>query len=153
MHFCNTALDLGNPGARESQNVNWRPNGNPDFEWSSKTSIVVVLSKRANSFATGGPSIAGTKFRSELTTNPSSLDDANGLENAVYTYQWFRVNGPTETKIPGDVDTTYTLTEADIGRSIKVVTNFTDDDDYGGDTIQSTHRSCCGLNLLRAVPR
>ena len=65
----------------------------PDFEWSSKTSIMVVLSKQSKQFRhrwilqlQGHP-----KFRSELTTGPEQSSMMPMVStNAVYTYQWFR---------------------------------------------------------------
>ena len=65
-----------------------------------------------------------------LTAGAGTIADANGLNDAVYTYQWVRVNGLSETDIAGAVDMTYTLTTDDIGKSIKVTASFTDDDGY-----------------------
>ena len=55
----------------------------------------------------------------------SSIADAEGLTNASYTYlyQWLR-NGA---EIPEATDTSYTLVDADEGKTIKVKVSFTDD--------------------------
>ena len=84
-----------------------------------------------NSTATGHPSVAGTPIlRSTLTAGPGTIDDANGLDNTTYSYQWFRIDGNTTSNILDAVNSTYTLTTDDIGKSIKVTASFTDDDGY-----------------------
>ena len=77
-----------------------------------------------NSAATGAPTISGTAQVDEtLTASVSGIDDADGLENASYSYQWIR--GSTD--IGGATDSTYTLVDADEGETIKVRVSFTDD--------------------------
>ena len=86
---------------------------------------------RPTAAATGEPSIEGTpELRSVLTAGAGTIADANGLNDAVYTYQWIRVDGLSETDIAGAVDMTYTTTTDDIDKSIKVAASFTDDDGY-----------------------
>ena len=133
-HFCDVVLDIGNADFKQEMTVNWRPRTNElvsKFDWSAVSTLVVVLSKPANSRASGSPSVVGTTaFRSTLTVNPESIADSNGLEDAKYTYQWLRIEDGVEDEIPDAIEETYTLTEADIGKSIKVVATFTDDNDY-----------------------
>ena len=80
----------------------------------------------ANTPATGSPTISGTpEVGQTLTLDISAVADAEGLTNASYTYlyQWLR-NG---TEIPEATDTSYTLVDADEGKTIKVKVSFTDD--------------------------
>ena len=100
-------------------------------DWSSLTTVAVALSKAANSDATGEPSIEGIpQLRSTLTAGAGDIADTNGLTNAIYTYQWVRVDGLVEVDIPDETGDTYTLTTDDIDKSIKVAASFTDDDGY-----------------------
>ena len=78
--------------------------------------------------ATGAPTIIGTPEVGEiLTADVSNIQDADGLENVAYTYQWIRVMGGVETEIPNATSSTYEVATADIGHQIKVRVNFTDD--------------------------
>ncbi len=62
-----------------------------------------------------------------LTAEVSAIADADGLENATFTYQWVRVDGRTETDIPSAVAPAYHPTTDDVGKTIKVNVSFTDD--------------------------
>ena len=134
LHFCDTVLNLANPTGTGGNLVGWQAHTLDDPEqadWSSATTIVVALSKPSNISPVGFPSVSGTPaFRSTLTADVGGITDGNGLKNAVHTYQWIRVNGGVEIEIPDAVGETYTLTAEDIGKSIKVVTTFTDDNGY-----------------------
>ena len=80
----------------------------------------------ANTPATGSPTISGTpEVGQTLTLDTSEIADAEGLTNAYYTYlyQWLR-NGA---EIPEATDTSYTLVDADEGKTMKVKVSFTDD--------------------------
>ena len=80
----------------------------------------------ANTPATGSPTISGTpEVGQTLTLDISAVADAEGLTNASYTYlyQWLR-NGA---EIPEATDTSYTLVDADEGKTMKVKVSFTDD--------------------------
>ena len=53
-----------------------------------------------------------------------------GLTNASYSYQWIRVDGTDEADIGRrefETDATYTLDDADLGKTLKVRVTFTDD--------------------------
>ena len=81
-----------------------------------------------NDPATGRPTITGTaQVRQTLTADTSGIMDADGLTNVSYTYQWIRVDAGTETDISGADWSSYTLVNADVGRTIKVRVSFTDD--------------------------
>ena len=85
---------------------------------------------RANTpnWATGAPTIGGNAQVGEtLTAGISEIADEDGLENAVFSYQWVASNGTTDTNIAAATDSTYDLVAADAGKTIKVRVSFTDD--------------------------
>ena len=82
----------------------------------------------ANSPATGAPTISGTAQVGEtLTSDTSGIADADGLDNAVFSYQW-QADG---TDISGATGASYTLVDDDEGKAISVTVSFTDD--YGNE--------------------
>ena len=91
-----------------------------------------AVGTRANSPATGAPSVGGTVEVGEtLTAETSGIADANGLTNVVsYSYQWIANEGNEDTNITGATDSTYTLLATDEGKTIRVSVSFTDDDRY-----------------------
>ena len=87
----------------------------------------VLNSSTVNTPATGAPIITGTaQVGQTLTAVTTGIMDANGLTSPTYTYQWIRVNG-TDEDISGANSSTYTLLDADLGKTIKVRVTFTDD--------------------------
>ena len=133
LHFCDSALDFAD-GRAQTNGLFWRfvDNDQPGtFDWSSTSSIAVALSLPSNSDATGHPSIEGDpKLRSMLTAGRGTIDDANGLDDADYSYQWIRIDGTNELDISDAVDATYTTTSDDVDKLLKVVVTFTDDHGY-----------------------
>ena len=95
---------------------------------SSATITVEDNDPPPNRPATGAPTISGTpEVGEKLTADVSNIQDADGLENVTYTYQWFRVMAGVETEISGATGTMYEVATADIDHQIKVRVNFTDD--------------------------
>ena len=83
-----------------------------------------VFSPNSNTRATGLPTISGTAQVGEtLTASISGIDDADGLDNAIFSYQWL-ANGVDIASATSD---TYTLVEADVGKAVKVKVSFRDD--------------------------
>ena len=77
-----------------------------------------------NTPATGAPVINGTPLaRQELTADTSGIEDADGLTNVTYSYQW--IAGGSD--IDGAANSTYTLSDDDEGKAIRVRVSFTDD--------------------------
>ncbi len=77
-----------------------------------------------NTAATGTPTISGTpQVGDELTASTSGIADADGLDNATFSYRWL----VDDTAIQGATGSTYTLATADEGEAIKVQVSFTDD--------------------------
>ena len=78
----------------------------------------------ANTPATGAPTISGTAQVGEtLTASTSDIDDADGMSGAVFIYQWL-ANGAD---IVGATSSSYTLVDADKGKTIQVKVSFRDD--------------------------
>ena len=81
-----------------------------------------------NSPATGEPTISGTaQVGQTLTASTSPIDDLDGLPS-VFTYQWIRVDADGASN-PADIgadSSTYTLTESEKGKKVKVEVSFTD---------------------------
>ncbi len=82
----------------------------------------------ANSLATGAPTITGTAQVGEsLTAATADIRDSDGLTNVSYGYQWVRNDGANDADIGGATGSSYTLVEADEGRTVKVRVSFSDD--------------------------
>ena len=78
----------------------------------------------ANTPAEGAPAIAGTARVGEaLTASTAGVSDADGLENAVFRYQWIRGGAD----ISGATGSSYTAADADEGERLKVRVAFEDD--------------------------
>ena len=83
---------------------------------------------RPNSPATGEPTISGTlQVRETLSASTSGIADTDGLSNVSYSYQWIRNDGSSDTDIQDAAGSSYTLVDADEGKTIKVKVSFTDD--------------------------
>ena len=83
-----------------------------------------------NNAPTGLPGISGTAQVGEtLTASTANIDDEDGLTNVSYRYQWIANDGETDTEVEGATGSTYTLTAAAAGKTIKVKVSFTDDAD------------------------
>ena len=79
---------------------------------------------RPNSPATGAPAITGTVQVGEtLGADTTSIADEDGLENAAFSYQWLAEGSG----ISGATARTYTLSNNDEGKAIRVKVSFTDD--------------------------
>ena len=81
-----------------------------------------------NSPATGAPVISGTAQEGEtLTADTSGIADADGLDNATFSYQWVSNDGTSDADISGATGASHTLADADEGKTVKVRVSFTDD--------------------------
>ena len=86
--------------------------------------------QQSNSPARGGPGIQGTPRTGEtLTATTSSIRDDDGLDNAVFAYQWVRseLGAKTGTDIAGATGPSYVVTDDDEGKAITVLVTFKDD--------------------------
>ena len=97
--------------------------GNEETLTSGATEAVAAA-PTPNSPATGQPTISGTAQVGEaLTADITGIADQDGLENSAFTYQWLA----DAADIAGATGSTYTLVEADEGKTVKVRVSFTDD--------------------------
>ena len=80
-----------------------------------------------NSPATGAPTISGTpQVNLTLAADVSGISDENGLDRVKLHYQWTRSDGTDAIDIEGATGTSYPLTTADTGRTIRVRVSFVD---------------------------
>ena len=95
--------------------------GNEESLTSTATATVAA---KPNTPATGVPTISGTAQVGEtLTAGTSRITDEDGLVNVSFNYQW-QADGADIADATGS---TYTLTETEEGKAIKVQMTFTDD--------------------------
>ena len=105
-----------------------------DNEETLTSVATAAVAAKANTAPTGLPTITGTaQVEQTLTADTSAIADEDGLENVSYEYQW--IAGDTD--IDGATDSTYTLADADEGKTIQVKVTFTDDAD-NEETLTST---------------
>ena len=102
---------------------------------SVRFSLRGTIGNLANIPATGKPTITGVvQVGQTLVAGTDAIDDDDGKSRAVrgdsglaFTYQWVRVDGNNETRIPGATSSTYTLVAADADKKLKVRVTFFDD--------------------------
>ena len=120
----------GDIGARITVTLSFTDNdGNKESLTSQPTEPVVA----GNSPPTGILTIDGDLIQGQtLTVNTDDLVDPNGLPNrSTFTYRWLAgVPNASVTEISGANSATYTLTQAEVGKSIRASVAFTDDDGY-----------------------
>ena len=62
-----------------------------------------------------------------LAADTSGIADEDGLTSVAYSYQWLSGDGVSETDITGAASSTYTLSDDEEGKTVKVRVSFTDD--------------------------
>ena len=97
-------------------------------QWAQSATAFSTL---AGTAATGAPAITGTAAVGQvLAVDLTGIEDADGLTNVSYSYQWVRVDADGLSN-PADIadatDATYTLADADLGKTLKVRVTFDDD--------------------------
>ena len=93
-----------------------------------------------NRRATGAPAISGVARVGEtLTMSPSGISDGDGMTNANFSYQWTVNDGTTDRLIPGAIAPSYTIRHEDVGSTLGVIVNFTDD--VGNDEFMFSDRT------------
>ena len=115
-----------------------------------------------NNAPTGLPSISGTAQVGEtLTADTSNIEDDDGLDDVSYRYQWVRNDGTDDADIAGGTGSTYTLVDADEGRTIRVKVSFTDDADNDESltsaatetVLARANRAAAGLPTISGTPQ
>ena len=113
--------------------------GNEETLTSAPTATVEA---KPNTPATGAPTINGTAQVGEtLTADTSGIGDANGLTNAVYSYQWMAGGAD----IAGATASNYTLTAEEESHAIQVWVSFTDDRGNGEELTSAATGPVAGL--------
>ena len=99
--------------------------GNDEQRTSAVTgAVAATVGSPPNTPATGAPTITGTARVGEtLTAATTGISDGDGLDNAVFAYQWLA----DDAEINGATASSYTLVAADAGKAIRVRVSFTDD--------------------------
>ncbi|MDK9723001.1 MAG: putative Ig domain-containing protein [Rhodospirillales bacterium] len=78
-----------------------------------------------NNSPTGAVSVSGTATQGQTLTGSNTLADADGL--GTVSYQWqSSPDGNTWSAINGATASTFTLTQAQVGRQVRVVASYTD---------------------------
>ena len=126
LHVCDTPFDFS-AGSPIAGAYDWTA----DLDWSDPVeSRTLYLSLPENNDATGEPAISGTaQVGQELTATTGAIADDDGLPSS-FTYQWVRVDADgasNEEDITGEIASTYTLTDDDEGKKVKVKVSFTDE--------------------------
>ena len=84
----------------------------------------VAAAPQPNSPARGAPTIGGTAQVGEtLTVDTSGITDEDGLDDSTFTHQWVR----EDSVMVASAARSYTATDGDRGKAIKVRVSFTDD--------------------------
>ena len=123
-HWCSDSSGLTNPNA-----AGYRASNDNDADWSLYDTRELALSLPPNNDATGTPDITGRALPGQtLTAGMGNTADADGLpQNASdFAWQWIRAADETDTPIQDATSSTYTLTDDDVGKQVKVVMSFTD---------------------------
>ena len=103
--------------------------------------------------ATAFSTLAGTAGVGQpLAVDLTGIADADGLANVSYRYQWVRVDADGMSN-PADItdatDATYTLVDADLGKTLKVRVTFDDD---GGNTETRTSAATATVTPAAGAP-
>ena len=97
---------------------------------SKAASLSIPGPASANTPATGEPEVSGTAQVGEtLTASTAAIEDAQGLANVSFAYQWIANDGTNDADIEDATETTYIVTPADVGNTLKVRITFTDDEE------------------------
>ena len=123
-HWCSDSSGFTSPST-----AGYRAPNNNQADWSLYDTRELALSLPANNDATGTPDITGRALPGQtLTAGTGNVADADGLpQNASdFAWQWIRIADETDTSIQDATSSTYTLTDDDVGKQVKVLISFTD---------------------------
>ena len=94
--------------------------GNDEELNSAATAAVAAAPPPPNTPATGLPTITGTaQVGDTLTAVTTGIEDADGLDNVIFSYQWIRNDGGTDTDISEATGSSYTLDDSDVDKTVK----------------------------------
>ena len=124
VHWCSDSSGFADPTG-----AGYQASNDNQADWSLYNTRELALSLPANNDATGTPDITGRALAGQtLTAGTGNTADADGLpQNASdFAWQWIRAADETDTPIQDATSSTYTLTDDDAGKQVKVVMSFTD---------------------------
>ena len=165
--FTDTGLVAGVPHSYRVQAIRDGELGERTKSFKTK---VFPLRKPTNSPATGAPTISGVAQVGEtLTATSTEIADADGLLNvtknylwaaigssgkigSMYAYQWL-ADGAEIEDAAGYNYTTYTLTEDDAGKAIKVRVTFTDDGGHWETLTSAATEAVAGVPMPNSPAR
>ena len=82
-----------------------------------------------NTAPTGARMVSGTpRSGGTLTADTSGISDADGMSTATFREQWIAHDGTNDADIDEGTESSYTLTDAEVGKTIKVKVTFIDDE-------------------------
>ena len=114
----------GDTGKAIKVRVSFTDGAGNEESLTSPATEAVAAATQSNNPATGRPTISGTAQLGEtLTADTSGIADPDGLDNAVFSYQWL----DDDTAVQGATGSSYTLSDDNEGNAIKVIVSFTDD--------------------------
>ncbi len=102
-------------------------------EGETEETLTSEATAAVNTPATGVPVIDGTVEVGEtLTASKEGIADADGLEGVEFVWQWLSddgsaEDGSSEAEIAGATEASYTLTAAEVGKTLRVRMTFTDE--------------------------
>ena len=129
VHVCNTPYDFSDATVADVFSEFGDYHWNVGLSWPPGIERTLRLSLPPNHAATGDPVISGTvQVGEELTALTDGIMDEDVLDD-VFTYQWVRVDADgtsNEEDISDALSSTYTLTDDDRGKQVKVEVRFVD---------------------------
>ena len=118
-----SARGANHPHEGSNLNNHWNP-----FTGVQGT-LSIKMTNPPSTAATGDPLVRGErKVGATLTGDTKRITDPNGLTNPGFNYQWQRMENGTPEDIPGAVSETYTLTDDDVGKRVRLQVRFNDDE-------------------------
>ena len=120
------------------------------YELGSQAASTAAVLDDDDSPATGAVTIAGTAREGEtLTADTSGVEDADGLDNAAWTYRWVRTPpGGSDADISGATGATYVPVFADVGAALKVRVTVTDDEGHEATLTSAATPAVAALPLV-----
>ena len=134
LHVCDASHPYANAGQDDNNAATWVWSGSLD--WSSFSERTVYLSVPANSPTPSNPRVSGVAEIGEtLSASISHISDPNasvvrGARFDTAVYAWLRVDGETETVIPGATSRSYVVETEDAGKKLKFRLRFFDSVGY-----------------------
>ena len=128
LHVCANSYPFADNDSSDRGTYNWN---SAALDWSTISKRTLYISVVEDTPATGNPTISGVaEIGGALTASTSGIRDTNNTlepsELGTVAYRWLRVDGDTETAIPGATSKTYVVRVEDAGKKLKVKASFYD---------------------------